>query len=303
MGLGRQQLACQPDVSAAPDRDQTVFWYFVLIFGMLSALSWAACPAGMPHATHGLSGMSVHCAILTYHSLDQTGSVISIRPDEFRRQMETLAASATEVVPLSQILNRPGAVAITFDDGFANFADFAVPVLERLSLPATVFVVSGHCGGHNDWPGQPASIPRLPLMSWNTLRHLPDRIALGAHTVTHPDLSYLDDRRITREVDQSRMEIEQNTGRAVEAFAYPYGAADARAATAVRTSFRIGCGTRLRFAHAASDPALLPRLDVYYLKSAMWFRNPLGIPNTMYIGLRRWLREARARRSNHHPCT
>jgi peptidoglycan/xylan/chitin deacetylase (PgdA/CDA1 family) len=238
--------------------------------------------------------MAAHCAIFTYHSLDNTGSVISVRPEAFRRQMEALAASSIQVVPLSRILFHPGAVAITFDDGFGSFADYAVPVLESLSLPATVFVISGYCGGRNNWPSQPAGVPQMPLMSWSALRDLPKRVSLGAHTVTHPDLRALKDGDMAAEVNQSRHEIEQNTGRAVETFAYPYGAADARAATAVRRAFRVGCGTRLRFADPATDPALLPRLDTYYLKSERWFQRPLGLSNTMYIGLRRCLREARA---------
>jgi peptidoglycan/xylan/chitin deacetylase (PgdA/CDA1 family) len=239
--------------------------------------------------------MAAHCAILTYHSLDETGSVISVSPEVFRRQMEALAASCVKVVPLSQILFHPGAVAITFDDGFGSFADHAVPVLERLSLPATVFVISGYCGGRNNWPSQPAGIPQMPLMSWSTLRDLPSRMSLGAHTVTHPDLRVLEDREMDCEVHQSRLEIEQKTGRMVDTFAYPYGAADTRSATAVRQAFLAGCGTRLHFADAASDPALLPRLDTYYLKSDFWFRRPLGMTNTMYIGFRRFLRETRAR--------
>ena len=238
--------------------------------------------------------MAARCAILTYHSLDQTGSVISVRPDHFRCQMEALAAGATKVVSLPEILKYPGAVAITFDDGFANFTDHALPVLQALSLPATIFVVSGYCGGRNNWPSQPAGVPQMPLMSWNALRDLPANISLGAHTVTHPDLRALADSEITREVRQSRIEIEQKTGRAVETFAYPYGAVNARAAAAVRREFRVGCGTRLRFAGPETDPHWMPRLDAYYLKSARWFRDPLGITNGLYIGLRRWLREARA---------
>ena len=52
-------------------------------------------------------------------------------------------------------------LALTFDDGFANFAEHAVPVLQRLSFPATVFVVSGHCGRLNDWPGQPVRFGQI----------------------------------------------------------------------------------------------------------------------------------------------
>lgn len=233
-------------------------------------------------------------AILTYHSLDETGSVISISPSVFHRQMEALASSGTRVVPLSQIRKHPGAVAITFDDGFASFADSAVPVLERFSFPATVFVVSGHCGGYNDWPTQPSGIPRLPLMSWRALRDLPPTIAVGAHTVSHPDLRSLEDREMAREVSQSRTQIEQETGRLVESFAYPYGAVDGRAAALVREAFGTGCGTRLDFTDSRSDSAVLPRLDVYYLQSPRWWKHPVGLVNTTYIPFRRCLRTARA---------
>jgi peptidoglycan/xylan/chitin deacetylase (PgdA/CDA1 family) len=234
-------------------------------------------------------------AILTYHSLDESGSVISIHPEVFRRQMEALAAGGVKVVPLAEILDHSEAVAITFDDGFENLATCAVPVLERLSLPATVFVVSGYCGKRNDWPTQRAGIPRMPLLSWAALRNLPPGISLGAHTVTHPDLAALAEPEMCREVRDSRVEIEQRTGRAVNTFAYPYGAVNAPSAEAVRRDFAIGCGTRLNFTQPESDRAVLPRLDTYYLKSARWFGQPFGWPMRAYIGMRRSLREIRAR--------
>ena len=64
----------------------------------------------------------------------------------------------------------------------------------------------------------------------------------------------------------------------------------------VRNQFAAGCGTRLRYAGPKEDPALLPRLDAYYLKSAAWFRSPLGVAARSYIALRRVLREARQTR-------
>jgi len=235
-------------------------------------------------------------AIFTYHSLDESGSVISTRPESFGRQMEALAASGVKVVPLTEISLHRDAAAITFDDAFANFGECAVPVLERLSLPATVFVVSGYSGGHNNWPTQPPGVPCLPLMSWSALRSLPPGISLGAHTVTHPDLRVLDEADMMHEVRDSRSEIEQKTGRAVETFAYPYGAVDVRTADVVRDQFAIGCGTRLRYTGPKDDAAVLPRLDTYYLKSAAWFRNPLGVAARSYIAARRMLREARQAR-------
>ena len=232
-------------------------------------------------------------AILTYHSLDDSGSVISVAPDLFRRQMEALAASRVKVVPLEAIFEHPGAVAITFDDGFVNVAEHAAPVLERLALPATVFVVSGYCGKRNNWPTQPAGIPQLPLMDWTALRGLPPLFSLGAHTVNHPDLSDLSVADMEREVRDSREEIQQRSGRAVMSFAYPYGSTNAPASALVRREFSIGCGTRLDFAKADSDRAIVPRLDTFYLRSTGWFRQPFGSVYRSYIGLRRWMREVR----------
>ncbi len=237
--------------------------------------------------------MSSRSAILTYHSLDDTGSVISISPWLFRRQMEALAENEIPVVPLSQIYQHSGAVAITFDDGFASFADVAVPVLQRFSFPATVFVVSGYCGGYNDWPTQSPGIPRTPLMSWAVLRDLPRNVAVGAHTVTHQDLRSLGNDEMRREVCQSRTQIEQEIGRTVDSFAYPYGGVNPRSAALVRAEFGCGCSTRLAFAHAGSDPAVLPRLDTYYLKWPRWCQNPVGPVTRMYIGLRALPRLAR----------
>jgi peptidoglycan/xylan/chitin deacetylase (PgdA/CDA1 family) len=237
-------------------------------------------------------------AIFTYHSLDESGSPISTRPDDFQRQMEALAAGPAKAVPLPAICEHSEAVAITFDDGFGNFADHAIPILERLSLPATVFVVSGYSGKRNNWPTQPSGYPELPLMSWSVLRDLPPAILLGAHSITHPDLRALDDRELLHEVRDSRLEIEQKTGRAVSTFAYPYGAVDFRTADLVRREFTVGCGTRLRFAGPDADPALLPRLDTYYLESARWFARPFSARTRVYIGFRRLLREARLKRGN-----
>src|SRR5689334_22059807 len=107
--------------------------------------------------------------ILTYHSLDRSGSVISIQPEVFSRQMAFLAESGTPVVPVSAVRKTTCAVAITFVDGFRNFYEAAFPVLRRYGFAATVFVVSGYCGKRNDWPTQPrnSGIPTLDLMAWN----------------------------------------------------------------------------------------------------------------------------------------
>ena len=232
-------------------------------------------------------------AILTYHSLDDSGSVISMPPDRFRRQMEFLASSSISVVPLEEVLERPGSVAITFDDGFSNFLDYAAPVLESLHLPATVFLVSGYCGGRNNWPSQPAGAPDFPLMGWRELASLPPWISVGAHSVTHPHLTKLPEAECELELSACKNDIEQHLGRHIRSVAYPYGSRSAKVTAAAGRYFDFAVSTSLKFLSPRSSPLDLPRIDAYYLRGRFSLEQlfqPMGV---LYMGFRNVLRHAR----------
>ena len=168
-------------------------------------------------------------AILTYHSLDDSWSPISVSPEAFRAHARWLASGRVRVVPLADIRSASGdedAVAITFDDGFANFADLAAPSLEAYGLPATVFVVAEHVGGRNDWGGSPvAGIPDLRLMTWDALgRVAAAGVSIGAHTRRHPDLTTLRGAALEDEIAGCVERIAGELGQRPTAFAYPYAA-------------------------------------------------------------------------------
>jgi peptidoglycan/xylan/chitin deacetylase (PgdA/CDA1 family) len=233
-------------------------------------------------------------AILTYHSLDDSRSVISTPPAVFRRQMEFLAQSGIPVVPLDQAVARPGSVAISFDDGFGNLADHALPVLEQYHLPATIFVVSRYCGKMNNWPSQPAGgVPQLPLLSWQELSTLPKLISIGAHTATHPDLSRLAAAECEREMSECNNEIEQRLSRRAPWLAYPYGTSSQLVRSLAGRKFELAVGTSLQFLSAQSHRLDLPRIDAYYFRG--WFPlerlfTPAG---KLYTGVRGLLRKIR----------
>ncbi|HEY7335064.1 MAG TPA: polysaccharide deacetylase family protein [Bryobacteraceae bacterium] len=236
-------------------------------------------------------------AILTYHSLDDSGSVISVAPRTFREQMSLLADSGISVVPLEKIRENPGAVALTFDDGFRNFLAHAFPVLREKGFPCTVFVVSGFCGDYNRWPSQPAAprVPSLPLMSWKELREISGQgVALGSHTVTHPKMAGLSAAEVERELSSSQSAIEDAAGEPVKAFAYPYGESTPAVREAVRKRFKIACGVKLAYVSAGSDDVDLPRLDAYYLQNRVWFQGLDAGYGAAYIAARRSLRELRS---------
>jgi peptidoglycan/xylan/chitin deacetylase (PgdA/CDA1 family) len=98
--------------------------------------------------------------ILVYHRiLEVNDPLLDTEPDiaAFTWQMETLARcfnvlslpDATMAIRAGRV--PPRAVCISFDDGYRSTHDLALPILNRLGLPATVFVTSGYLDGGNMW--------------------------------------------------------------------------------------------------------------------------------------------------------
>lgn len=235
-------------------------------------------------------------AILTWHSIDGSGSPISVSTREWRAQVAWLVASGVPVVSLEELLTRPDgdrAVAITFDDGFANFATEALPVLADHGFPVTLFVVSGHVGGDNRWPGRSSTVvPRLPLLDWDALGRLPEElVTVGAHTRSHPHLDRIADEAVLdAELGGSAEAIAERLGRRPAIVAYPYGGLSAAAVRVAARHFRWGCTTDLRPLGPVEEPLLLPRIDVHYL------RTPWRLGHWGSRRLRGWLRLRRGGR-------
>ena len=238
-------------------------------------------------------------AILTYHSVDPSGSPISVDEAAFRAHVDWLASGAVRVVPLDAIATAPGdqdSVALTFDDAFRNFADVAWPLLRRHRLPVTLFVVTARTGQTNAWNGASSpGIPTLPLMDWDALgRVAAEGVTLGAHSRSHPDLRRSDQAQLRDELAGSADDIAARTGQRPAAFAYPYGGVNARVAATAGETFRLGCTTELRELGSAEAPLRLPRLDAFYLRAAGRLES-YGTPSLRrYLALRAGLRRVRA---------
>jgi peptidoglycan/xylan/chitin deacetylase (PgdA/CDA1 family) len=220
-------------------------------------------------------------AIVAFHSIDDSGSVLSYSPRELEQLVDGLLAQDVAIVTLDQLVaptdgsagtpavrasrQRPR-VALTFDDGMASVHTAALPILAKRKLPFTVHVVSDWVGRDNRWPSQPAGIARFELMSWSQLAELRDAGAtIGGHTANHVALRGVDDATARRELVESRQTLEQRLGVAVRHFAYPYGVFDASAVARVKEHYATAATTRLAFLHDR-DPHRLPRLDAWYLR-------------------------------------
>lgn len=170
---------------------------------------------------------------------------LSVRPRDLERQIATLREWGYELVRFGALAERAtagqgaGLAALTFDDGFADNLHTLVPILERAGATATVFVVSGWLGGPH------RSAPWARILTEDELRALSAAgIEIGAHTVSHPDLSTLSYDEARSELMDSRQELSRITGGAVTVAAYPYGNATAETRRACRDAgFEAACRT------------------------------------------------------------
>jgi len=240
-------------------------------------------------------------AILVYHSLDQSCSVLSTSPSIFAQQMRILYETGVKVVSLSEVANaiqtcstRTNEVVITFDDGFRNIYDHALPVLRTYGFPATVFLVTDYCEKTNSWPGQTVRLDREPLLRWREIQEMSRAgISFGSHTRTHPDLRNLSIDEVEEELVSSKKTIAHATGHPVDTLAYPYGGYNTAVKRLVTRHFRLACSTRLGFVKQDSDLFALERIEMYYFQSLWLFRHLFSPTTAAYLELRKQLRRLR----------
>ena len=236
--------------------------------------------------------------ILMYHSIAEAPGPTSIAPRLFEAQMSALVASGLAVLRMDEVpghlaVGRGRAVAITFDDGFRDFAETAWPVLRRLSLPAMVYIPTDCIDGAERWNG--AHRPPRPLMSWDEVRRLArEGVDFGNHTATHPDLSRLDPNAVAAETERARERMRAETGRLPVHFAPPYGRSSPDVRRVIARHHKTSVGTQLATARKASDPYDLPRIEMFYFSNRRrWTAHLTGRGHT-YLRLRRTMRGIRS---------
>jgi peptidoglycan/xylan/chitin deacetylase (PgdA/CDA1 family) len=159
------------------------------------------------------------CVVLYYHSVPPSERGL------FAAQLDSISRHV-RVIRTADAASRPGEsetgrdwAAITFDDGFENFLTQALPELEKRKLPATVFVIAE--GMSREFGSDHA---REKLLSLDQIRALPtELVSIGSHTSTHPMLTLLEEGESRREIEESRIKLQEMLGRPVNEFSFPFG--------------------------------------------------------------------------------
>ena len=219
---------------------------------------------------------------LAYHCVGaRTGLEIDLEPAAFDEQMAALAALGT-VVDIDAGLaaldgsapDGPDPVVVTFDDGTADFAEHAAPILERHGIPATLYLATEFVERQ-----VPYAYGARPL-SWNALRDAcaSGLVTVGSHTHTHAVMDALDGPTADDELGRSIALIEEHLSRPCEHFAYPKGVAGTPDADAVvRRRFRSAAlAVVATNPYRATDPYRLARSPIQVSDGQRWFEHKVA---------------------------
>ncbi|MFA4929317.1 MAG: polysaccharide deacetylase family protein, partial [Patulibacter sp.] len=217
--------------------------------------------AGWP--VHGAAATRARVPILMYHVIADAPAGTAypdlwVGPDRFAAQVDALREAGFTAITMEELWaawhdggrlpKHP--VVLSFDDGEISHAMNAAPVLQKVGWPGVLNLTVDNLG--------PKGLPM-----WGAKRLIRQGWEIGSHTVSHPDVTTLDEAGFARELAGSRKRITQRLGVEVRFFCYPAGKSDARSRAAVAAAGYLGATTvDPGLAARADDPYLLPRVRV-----------------------------------------
>ena len=237
--------------------------------------------------------ISVTVPILIYHSVDDIAySKFYVTTAAFQAQMQALHDNGYTSITLHDWASiRAGLqaapakpVIITFDDGYENLLTKACPILDSFGLKATSFVPTAYVGGTNAWDvgAIAAGDPIINELTWSQIQQLAATglIDFESHSITHPDLTAVDDSQLAWELVGSKQALEsQLPGHQALFVAYPFGsgAGDARVENAAYSAgYFAGLSAIGGVDAASSDKFNLLRVEVSTSDTGQSFLEKLG---------------------------
>jgi peptidoglycan/xylan/chitin deacetylase (PgdA/CDA1 family) len=212
--------------------------------------------------------------VLLYHKIADLPAgarfpEIVVSPAQFAAQLAMLRAMGRHAITMAQYVahwrfgaalpHRP--VVITFDDGYRSNYEIAFPILQRFGVSATIFLVTRLVGRTNVWDPDER---QEPLLDWACIREMQRAgIDFQSHTSTHARLTAVPQSVARRELCESRLELEQRLGTAVDTIAYPWGAHDEHVLRlAAEAGYSGGVIVRRRVNFSSTPRLALRRIEV-----------------------------------------
>lgn len=224
--------------------------------------------------------------ILTYHKIDTLRElgINVVSPRRFESHLMALQDAgyvgiAPSVLRETLETGRPlpeRSILLTFDDGYANFAEYAWDICQKYGFPAVVFPISSYIGRENLWD---KTVTRFRHLNWSQLRELASAgVVIGAHTVSHPFLPHLSNERAFAEMADSKKALEDGLGIPVSLFSYPYGDwTPTVAKLAEYAGFEMTFSLDPRLPATWENRFALPRMAIYGIDSPKAVLTKVGV--------------------------
>jgi peptidoglycan/xylan/chitin deacetylase (PgdA/CDA1 family) len=232
-------------------------------------------PGGTP-AARAFDNRRGEAVFLCYHSIAEQGvPYLALPAGAFERQLDLLRRlryRSGGVEDLRRLARgerlRRRTVFLTFDDGYRDTADVALPMLLEFGFRPLVFVLPRHLdqGAGFDWPEVAAANAADPdlvrSLTWSQLDEVLGRGGeVGSHTLTHPHLCRLDDEQLRVELAESKDRLERRLG-PCEMLAYPFGEWNGRVARAASSAGYSFAFSLPQGPQSQAGPLCIPRLNV-----------------------------------------
>jgi peptidoglycan/xylan/chitin deacetylase (PgdA/CDA1 family) len=236
--------------------------------------------------------------IPVYHSVSDVATPpyrpFSITPERFAQHLAFLRREGYRGVTISQLVAQADSlttaeksaekiIALTFDDGLADFYSGALPILQEYGFPATLYVVGGRVCQTSDWLANVGEGHR-PMLDWEQLREIAAAgVEIGAHSLSHPELDTLPGARAAQEIRESHLLLEDRLGLAIRSFAYPYGYHGGQVrAQVIAAGYASACAVKNKRCVLSLDKFSLARMTVLHNHTAEtlagWLQ-PDGLPS------------------------
>lgn len=276
--------------------------------------------------------------VLCFHSVDRIDSPISVTPELFARQMDWLVRKRYTTWTTSRFVAALRArerlprklVVLTFDDGYRNNVEQALPILEARGLCATVFLVTGNAGDVPRWgerdqariremiwevyPGSDADKERAyqqslatldeRIATWEELAGVPERgLEIQSHGRTHRYMDRLDEATLHEELEGARADLAAHGLGDGATIAWPYGAwSEAAIAAAERAGYRgtfLGEPSWERRKHP--DPLRIARISIEGENGVFGMAFQLGAGYDAWTWLKRLRRRGNRAQAKRRP--
>jgi len=208
--------------------------------------------------------------------LDEEDRFITITPEGFRGMIRMLRNVGYQIISMKDAVAHPAwqkdktkRAILTFDDGYADFNQYGLSIVEEEQCPVTIFVLGGRIGGTNEWDKG-----HLPLAEQDRLMTQAEMdeaaksgwVTFSSHGMMHLKFPELTAEQLQHELNASYEKLSQDLGESfVPVLAYPYGhysdeVTEAMKSTPYKGAFTVQKGNWT----PSAKPFEIPRYDVYF---------------------------------------